>query len=287
MQDSEKRINGVTTNDLPLPSYDSALRGNRIMEELRELWRYRDLVRNMVMRNITARYKRSFLGVIWTLLDPLLTMLVMAFVYSALFAHSIEDFPIFLFSGLIIWNFFSQSTLQAMTDLIYSGGLINRVYFPKSVYCIAAVGTGIVNFVFTFIVLLGIMVLYGRPFPSTVLFLPIPLLIATFFALGVGFFMSSFAVFFTDVVNLYRIGLRLLMFLSGIFYTLDFLPERMTDLIALIPTYHIVANFRIPIYSGTLPTAGSLIYTTIWAITAFSFGIWIYTKFSDQYGYRI
>lgn len=278
---------GYEARSIPPPEYDTGARRHRILDELRDLWRYRDLIRNLVRRNVTARYKRSLLGVLWTLMDPLLMMLVMAFIYTALFARAIEDFPVFLFSGLIAWNYFSQSSQQAMSDLVYSGGLIGKVYMPKSAFTVAAVGTGVVNFGLSFIVLVGLMLFYGRPFSLALMSLPFSVIVITFFTLGVGFFMSSFAVFFPDILNIYRILLRLVMFLSGIFYTLDFLPERMGQVIGLNPGYHLVSIFRDPIYNAAFPSLNSMLYSTLWSFLAFAVGIWVFTSFSDQYGYRI
>ena len=122
--------------------YDSVTKRNRVLSEVQDLIRYRDLVKNLVRRNVTARYKRSVLGVLWTLLDPFFTMIIMAVVFNALLAKTIAGYPIFIFAGVIIWNFFSQSSTQAMVDFVYSGSLIVKVYMPKSVFAISAVGTG-------------------------------------------------------------------------------------------------------------------------------------------------
>jgi ABC-type polysaccharide/polyol phosphate export permease len=273
--------------DQGAPTYDSDAPGRQILDEMRALVHYRDLVRNLIRRNVTARYKRSILGVLWTLLDPLLTMLVMSIIYTALFARSIPDFPVFLLAGIIIWSFFSQASTRAMGDLVFGGGLIGRVYMPKSIFGVAATGTGLVNFLLALGPLLIFMVVFQRPFTSALLFIPIALLIITVFTLGVGLFMSAFAVFFVDMLNVYSILLRLLMYFSGIFYPLAVLPEKLQKLVTLIPTYHMIKIFRDPIYNGSLPPIESIAYISIWAIGMFVIGFWIFTRLSDEYAYRV
>jgi ABC-type polysaccharide/polyol phosphate export permease len=268
-------------------TYDTARPRRRIFDELIEIYQFKDLVRNLVRRNVTARYKRSILGILWTLLDPLMTMTVMAIIYGALFSRSISGFPVFLLSGIVVWNYFAQSSTQAMADLVFSGPLIGRVYFPKSVFSFAAVGTGLINLSLSLIPLTLFMIVFGRPFTISLLYLPVSLLLTTLFTLGIGLMVSALAVFFVDMMNIYRIGLRLLMYLSGIFYTLQSLPGRLGDIIGLNPTYHMVELFRFPIYEGRAPPLESVLYFGILAIACLIIGLWVFTRLSDEYVYRV
>jgi ABC-type polysaccharide/polyol phosphate export permease len=268
-------------------TFDSATRRNRMMDEVRELGRYRDLVRNLVRRNVTARYKRSVLGVLWTLLDPLATMLIMAVVFSALFAQKIPDYPVFLFSGIIIWNFFSQASTQAMGDFIFGRALIGQVYMPKSVFAFSAVGTGVVNLMIAFLPVMVFLLVYERPFTLAILFLPIPFILAVLFTLGAGLIVSALAIYFADMLNIYQIVLRLLMYFSGIFYSVESLPSYLQTVIKLIPTYQMVMLFRYPLYYGELPPLGSLLYFTVWSALILVIGMFTFTKLSDAYVYRV
>ncbi len=283
----KKSPESVKADYLSNPIYDSDSAENRILHEIRELIRYRNLVVQMVKRDITSRYKRSFLGVAWTLLDPLLTMLIMAIVYDALFKRSIEDFPVFLLCGLIVWNYYSQSSSQAMSSLMYQGSLLGRVYFPKSVFGITAVGTGLVNLLLSLIPLAIFVVLYGRPITAALAFIPLALLIITAFTLGVGLLVSLLGVYFGDMVNIYSFILRLTMFLSGTFYYIDSLPERLHKMIYLLPTYHMIRIFRDPVYEGVFPQWDSIIYAATSALVILIIGLWIFTKFADGIAYRI
>jgi ABC-2 type transport system permease protein len=269
------------------PDYDSAAPRHRIQEELRAVFTYRDLIWNLIKRNVTARYKRSVLGVLWTLLDPILTMIVMSVVFTALFRRPVPAFPVYLLSGLLAWNFFTQSTRSAMNDLVRGGSLISRVYLPSSIFAFTAVGTGLVNFFISCCLLIPLILIYRIPIGISLLFLPVGLAIITAFTLGVGLAMSSFTVFFSDMENIYQILIRLLFYISGIIYSVEMLPKFLQDAVLLIPTYHLVAMFREPLYRSSLPEFSSIAYAAAWALFALIAGLWIFTRNADEYIYRI
>ncbi len=269
------------------PTYDSAASYSLLRMEIRELFRYRDLIRNLIVRNVAARYKRSVLGVLWTLLDPLLTMLVMSVVFTALFRRSLPGFPVFLLSGLLAWNFFSQASNQAMNDMVRSGNLIGRVSLPKSVFAVAAIGTNLVNYLIALIPLIVLILVFQRPITTALFFIPIALLILSAFTLGVSLFMSTLAVFFLDTLNLYGILLRLLFFTSGVIFSLEMMPEPLQDLIGLNPAYHLIVLFRFPLYEGVLPPVMTVASSVIWAVIALAIGLIVFTRFSETYIYRI
>src|SRR5260221_2671662 len=145
------------TIELPLVEYDSAARGWSPLTELVELVRYRDLVLMMVANMVKTRYKRSALGVVWTLLNPLLNMAVLTVAFSALFSSSLVHYPVYVLTGLVFWNFFSQTTLFAMNALVWGGGLLKRVYIPRTIFAVSAVGNGLVNLGLSLIPLVLIM----------------------------------------------------------------------------------------------------------------------------------
>ncbi|HLA82043.1 MAG TPA: ABC transporter permease [Thermoleophilia bacterium] len=276
---------GGDPRDLPL--YDTAAPRSRVLDELRDLYRYRDLLLNLILRSITARYKRSVLGILWTLLDPLLTMAVMAVIFSALFAQSQRAYPVYLLSALVIWNFFSQSTTQAMGDLVYGGSLMGKVYMPRSVFAVAAVGAGLVNVIVSLLPLFLLMLIFRTPLTATLLFLPIALATVALFSLGFSLLMSTFAVYFADVMNIHRILLRLLMYLSGVFYTLDVLPNWLKPIVNVNPLYHLISLFRAPIYNGVMPESVSL-FVALGATSAMLLvGYSAYMRVSDDFAYRL
>jgi ABC-2 type transport system permease protein len=269
------------------PLYDSATRRPRVVGEIAELRQYRHLVFQLVKRNVTSRYKRSVLGIGWTLLDPLLTMAVMATVYTALLRNRIEAFPVFILSGLVVWNFFSQATTQAMSSFLNGRALLGRVYMPKSALSIASVGTALVNLVCSLAPLLLFMFLFDRRFTPALFFLPVAVLILLAFTVGVGLLLSSWVVFFADIQNIFGFVLRLMMYLSGLFYSIEMLPENLQRVLWFVPTYHLIVIFRSPVHGASMPPLDSILYSSAWALVMLLLGLWTFTRNSNAYAYRI
>jgi ABC-2 type transport system permease protein len=270
-----------------LPLYDSSRRRLAIVEDAVELYQYRDLLRSLVQRDLTVRYKRSVLGFLWTMLNPLLTMIVMTIVFSTLFRFQIEHYPVYLLSGLLIWNFFSQSTLQAVDSLVWGGGLISKIYLPKSVFVVSAILVGLVNLLLALIPLVLIMLATGQSLTWALLFLPVPLVLTSFLALGVGLFVAAVAVFFADVSEIYRVGLMMVMYLTPIFYPASIVPERFAVFLRLNPIYYFVELFRVPIYQGQLPDLFVLMSASLIAISSLLIGWWFFTRKADEFAYRV
>lgn len=267
--------------------YDSSAKRNQLLVEIKELYRYRDLILQMTLRNVTVRYKRSALGILWTMLDPLLTMVVMAFVFTALLGKKIPHFPIYLLSGLIVWNYFAQATQSAMQDFVSSERLISKVYLPQSAFVVVAVTTGLVNFLISLAVLLVIGIFSGVPISLHVFTLIIPILTLTAFNLGIGLFLAPLQSFFTDTSSIYGIFLRLLIYLSAIFYPIDILSPTLQLFVKINPIYQFIHIFRNPIYYGTPIPLLSLLYTSGLAFFLLIGGAVFFVKLSDKIAMKL
>src|SRR5689334_16562880 len=160
-----RRLN--VTQQLIVSEYDSANRPPPMVEEFLMLVRYKDLLRLLISGGIKSRYKRSSLGVVWTLLNPLLNMAVMTFAFSTLFKSKIEHYPLYILSGLLCWNFFSQTTVHAMMTLVWGGNLIKRIYLPRTIFAVSSIGIGLVNLCLALIPLVVVMLVLGHPFYPT------------------------------------------------------------------------------------------------------------------------
>ncbi|MDE3092128.1 MAG: ABC transporter permease, partial [Chloroflexota bacterium] len=286
-EQKERNMKGRVIPTDQLPFYDSSQRRLAIIEDAVELYRYRDLLYSLVQRDLTVRYKRSVLGFLWTMLNPLLTMIVMTIVFSTLFRFQIEHYPVYLLSGLLIWNFFSQSTFQAVDSLVWGGGLISKIYLPKSVFVVSAVLVGLVNLLLALIPLFLIMFATGQPLTWALLFLPVPLVLTCFLTLGVGLFVAAIAVFFSDVAEIYRVGLTIVMYLTPIFYPASIVPERFAVFLRLNPIYYFIELFRVPIYQGQLPDLSILICASLIAVGSLLVGWWFFTRKADEFAYRV
>jgi ABC-2 type transport system permease protein len=259
----------------------------QVIDEVSSLVKYRYLIGELILRNIKTRYKRSLLGVAWTMVNPLLTMLVMTIVFSQLFAFDLPRYPVYLLTGLLTWNFFSETTVSATRNLIWSSKLIKRIYIPKSLFATAAVGTGLVNLLIALLPLGIIILITGSEIGLALFFLPVALLLISMFSLGVGLAVSAQAVFFTDIVDMYQILLLAWMYLTPIFYPHNILPDKFHWIIYFNPMYYILECFRSPLYLNKVPEPQIIIGAVISAIAALSLGGFIFTRKSDDFVYYL
>ena len=269
-----------------VPFYDSAGRRTGMVAELRELVRYRDLLTLLVSQITKNRYKRSALGVLWTLLNPLISMAVLTIAFSTVFKTS-AAYPVYLLSGLICWNFFAQTTTYSMGSLLWGGALIKRVYVPCTIFGLAAVINNLTNLGFSMVPLVLIMIVLKQPFHATWWFVPVAVVLLAAFTLGMTLLMSTLAVFFGDVVDMFQLILQSWFFLTPVMYPPEVLPVRYQWLMVLNPMYHLVELFRAPIIKGELPTLHHLAWGAMFAGTTLLLGWFTITRKANEFAYRL
>jgi len=267
--------------------YDSSQRRTPFVEELLTVYQYRDLVLQLIARTVKTRYKRSVLGVAWTMINPLLTMLVLTLVFSTIFKFDTGNYALFVLSGLLIWNFFAQSTTAAMGDLIWSGGLVGRIYLPKSAFSVAAIGTALVNLGFALLPYALIALALGVRPAWTWLLLPLPALMIALLALGVGLGLSAAAVYFPDVMPTYEVLLMAWMYLTPVIYPLRVLPAGVQQLLKFNPIYYPLTVFRALLVDGVLPSAADVAIGLLAGLAALVMGWWVFTRRSREMAYRV
>jgi ABC-2 type transport system permease protein len=256
-----------------IPVYDSARRRFPALEELQEILHYRNLLVQLVRRDILTRYKRSVLGVAWTMLNPLGTMIVLTIAFSSVFGGT-RAYAAYVLSGLIVWTFFSLTTNAAIVNLVWGGSLLRRIYIPPTSFAISAIGTGLVNMVLSIIPLLIVMVATKVPVKATFLLLPIPMIIL--------------AIYFADIAEMYQVALTAWMYLTPIIYPETIIPpDYRVWIIRLNPMYHFVKLFRAPIYDGRVPTLSEFLISTGIAVITLIIGWFFFTRRADEFAYRV
>ena len=228
--------------------------------------RYFDLLHNLVSRAIKQRYKRSVLGFAWTMLNPLLTMIILSVVFSAVFGTLVPNYPLFVIIGLLAWNLFSLGSTQGLCSIVDSGALIRKVAVPKEMFPMAAVGANLVNFLFSLIPLLLVILVMRVRLTTAVLWVPVGVVLIGLFTLGVALALGTLNVFFRDVRYFYEAGLLAWFYGTPIFYPIDVLPPHARALLQWNPMYVLVEVFRTPIYAGTSPTAGTVVTAVVEAV---------------------
>jgi ABC-type polysaccharide/polyol phosphate export permease len=267
--------------------FDSAQRPTPVVEELLALIKYRELVRQFISRSIKTRYKRSVLGILWTLLNPLLTMVVLTIVFSQVFRFTLENYPIYVLCGLVVWNFFSSVTTGAMGDMLWSSNLLGRIYMPKSVFAVSSAGTGVVNLLLSLIPVFIIALAIRVEITPAILVMPFAIVILVVFTLGLGLILSTAAVFFGDMEPVYNVLLTIWFYATPIIYPIEVIPERFHWLIRLNPLFYLVAIFRDPLYLGTVPPLQFWLISIGFAIVSLTIGAYVFTSKSNEYAYRL
>ncbi len=253
-----------------------------LFTEIHELYKYRELLRNLVSRDIKKRYKRSALGFLWVMLDPLLMMLVFYIIFSGIFGKTTTKYTAYIISGITMWQLFAQGTKVASLAFLHNRNLINKLYLPKSIFPISVVASSLVHFLLSLIPLFLIIIFSGTNLSSYIILLPIIVSFIFIFALGISLIISTLAVFFHDVVYIYDVVLMGWMYLSAIFYPVSILPQKFQILMSLNPLYHYISLFRGCLYDKTMLTIDHALLGFIFALLSFAIGWSIYNKNKDR-----
>ena len=226
------------------------------MGRVAELWRYRNLVVDLVVLDLKVRYKGSALGFLWSLLNPLLMMLVFTVVFDVLFRNNIARYPVFILSALLPWTYLSTVVTRGTTSITQNSALLNKVYFPSEVFPIAIVFSALVNFLLSLPVLFGLMWLFGIPYTSAMLMLPLIIVIQTIFCLAVALFVSALTVQYRDTTVMMEVLLQAWFFLTPVFYPVQAVVVQVNNVYAaqilrwLNPMAAIVDFYRDILYGG-------------------------------------
>ena len=240
------------------------------------------VIQELVSREIRRKYSRSKLGILWSVLNPLLSMAVLSLIFSTMFRRSIENYPVYYLTGFLIWNFFTTATNTGMTALADNQMLILQVKLPRSVFPLARVCTAFVNFLHSLIAYLCILLFFRIPLTWYMLLYPVITAMVFLFALGLSYILSVLYVFFGDVRHLYSVVLTLWMYLSALFYPLELLPAGMQLLIRQNPVYNFIAAARDCILYGTMPGGAVWVRMILWSGGIFLTGTWIFRESQNR-----
>ena len=244
---------------------------------------YQPLLRELVVRDIKVRYRKSFLGITWTVLNPLLMMLVMVTIFSHLFRPSISNYPVYILTGQLVFNFFSSATNMGLDSIVVNSSLIKKVYIPKYLFPISVTVSCLVNFGFSTISMILVLIITRAPFHLTLLCIPIPLFFLFLFILGVSMILSAVNVYFRDIGHLYGVIVTAWMYFTPIFWTKDILPEGGEKLLNLNPLYHYLSYFRSIIMDGVVPSLAVNLECLLIGIASLVIGMIVFAKLQDNF----
>jgi ABC-type polysaccharide/polyol phosphate export permease len=262
--------------------YDSAQPRRPLLSEFRHFWTYRGLIRLLVNRDLTVRYKRSLLGVWWTLLNPLLTAGIMYLIFGQLFGSRFgatdEPYVVYLLSGVMFMTFFSQGVMATGSAIAGASGILSKVYVPAEVFSISTALAAGVNFAISLIPLVAAQLIAGVGIPWTILLVPIPALAMLALVAGLGLLIAAAAVFFYDVLDLTRVGVQLITYLTPMFWPVSIIPEQYQPLLRINPLFSYLEVFRGFMYRGEFAEWWAFAIMLISALLMLVLGVWVFTR---------
>lgn len=259
-------------------------RKSKMVQTIQEIWRYRDLLKQLVSRDIKLKYRRSFLGYVWSVLNPLLIMIVMTVVFSTMFSRNIENFPVYLFCGQLLFNYMNNSTHQAIFSITGNSALLKKTYVPKYIFTVSKITSGLVDLIFSMGALIIVIIATRAPVSWYVLLAPVVLLELYVFCLGLGLFLSQANVFFRDTQYIYNAVTTAWMYLSAIFYPIDSLPDQLKWYITHFnPMHFFIGQFRALVYQGQMPDPYCMIAGVVTPIIMLIIGMWSFRRSEDRF----
>ena len=225
------------------------------------------LLKQIVRKNFTSKYKDSFIGVLWSFLNPLIEMALLTAIFSTVFARSIENFPVYFLTGRIVINFFNSGTKIAMNSIKSNRSIFNKIFIPRYIFALGGICSEFLNFLMSVLVLIAIMILTQAPFYPMA---------------GVGLILAIVCTKFSDIAYLYKIFTSLLVYACAIFYPITSVPQPMRGYMELNPVYGIIAQFRCFVMEGQFPSAKLMLTTFAFSLIIFIIGILVFRKYQNR-----
>lgn len=249
--------------------------------------RYSFLMKQLVIRDFKQKYKRSKLGMAWSVMNPLLTMSVQYVVFSTLFKSGIPNYPVYLLTGIVFFAFFNESVNSAMLSIMGNASLIKKVYMPKYIYPISRVITSLVNFALALIPLALITIITRLPIKASMLLLVLDILCFLMFIIGISLLLSTIVTFFQDVLHLWGVLCMIWQYLTPIFYPESIIPERFLPIYRLNPLYQFITFARTCIIDGISPAPQAYILCILYAVGMLGLGAAVFKKYQNEFVFRI
>lgn len=254
---------------------------------IQKIRQYQFLFEELVKRDFVKKYKRTYLGMLWSVLSPLLTLLVMRLVFTQFFGRSMEHYTTYLFCGNLIFSFFNQSTGTGMTSLVSNSRIFTKVNIPKYFFLFSQNVSCLINFGLTLVVFFIFVAVDGVAFTWKFVLLLYPIVCLVIFNIGIGLILSALFVFFKDIQYLWSVFTMLLMYMSAIFYTIDGYSQTVRYLFLLNPVYVYIRYFRKIVLDATVPTIWFHLLAAGYALIAFIIGYFMYKKNNTKFLYYV
>ena len=255
------------------------------MKVFKDLYNYRELLKTSVKKDIGGKYKHSFLGVLWSFINPLLQILVYALIFPLVMKNggSYKDYTVFMVCGLIPWAYFTTVINRASFIMIENGNILKKVYFPRSILPLSLVTSETINFLVSCIIILAFIVIKGFGISKFILFFPLVLLIQYVLLLGIALIFSAVTVYMRDIQHFIGVVLQLLFYATPIVYSIDTIPENFRWILKWNPMTYIIEGYRAIFYNQTMPDLKSLGVLGIISIIILIVGYQLFNKLQKRF----
>jgi len=256
-----------------------------VIRQATELWKYRELLRTLAVREISVRYKQTALGVVWALIQPLALMAVFTLFFSRALKVPSDGvpYPLFVYCALVPWGFLATSLAYGVPSLVNNAPLIRKVYFPRAVLPFSAILAALVDFTLAMAVFFGMMLVFRQPIPATVLFVPVLVLVQILLVAGVSLGLSAINVFYRDIRHAIPLLVQLWMFASPLIYPTSVVPPRWRDLYFLNPMASLLFNYRRVVLHGLPPDFVTLTTVVVEAVAILAVSWWSFSHFEEYF----
>ena len=248
------------------------------------IYRYREMLINMVRRELRGKYKGSILGFLWTFINPLLQLVVYTIVFSNIMRMGVSNYEIFLFVALIPWMFFSTSVLSGAGSIIYNQSLVTKIYFPREILPLSVVTSNFINMIYCSVIVLAVVLFYHMNLNLEVWFmLPVIAFIEYILVIGIVLIVSALTVYFRDLEHILGIIIMAWQFLTPVMYPESFVPSQYQAILYLNPMTPIIISFRDVLYYGNMPVVENLVYAFLWSLIIFICGFLLFGKLQKDF----
>ena len=251
------------------------------------IFEYSELIKNLVSSDLKTKYSSSVLGFAWSMLNPLLMMVVLYMVFSNVFRFPQQDFALYLLIGLISWRFFAMGTTAAMTSIIEKSNLVTKIYIPREILTLSAVISALISSLLEFLVLIPLLIILGASISLTILIFPVLHIIYFVIVYGAALALASLYVYFRDLSQIWEVILQIGFFVSPIVYPLTLIPEEYKTYYMMNPITILIEMYRDVLLYGVVPKPMDFVSISVFGIVLFIFGSLLFKKLSVRFAEEI
>lgn len=253
------------------------------MSLISNLYNYREFLKTSILKDFRGKYKKSFLGVLWSFLNPLFQLLIYSLVFPYIMGNRIENYTVYLMVGLMPWTFFNNTIIQSAACIVTNGGIIKKVFFPREILPISTLTSNLVNFLITQIIVFFALLLSGVGISESIIFFPVVVMLQYILQLGFAFIFSAITVYIRDVEYIINIFMMLMFYLCPILYEPSMIPDNLLRFFKLNPMFNIIIFYRQILYEGVIPDFMTIVGMFFVCIFILLFGYFVFKHLEKRF----